>query len=100
MSTFFREKFDIILVTTALVIVGITWIQLDFEVKLEPYVFALFGSWLTVLGLRPRPNVTNTDTTNVTNTDHITADNIESATTEQGDIIGQPAPIIRKSKEE
>jgi len=86
-----RDKFDVILVTLALVIVGATWVNLGFEVKLEPYVFALFGSWLTVLGLRPRPNIT---------TDTIKAENIETANTEKGDIYTQPSSKTTKHKEQ
>ena len=82
-----RDKFDVILVTIALIVVGSTWIQLGFEIKLEPYVFALFGSWLTVLGLRPRPNIT---------TDTLRADNIESANTEKGDIFTLPTSKTTK----
>lgn len=92
---FLRDKFDVILVTIALVIVGATWINLGFEIKLEPYVFALFGSWLTVLGLRPRPNQ---NIENV-NTNSMKAENIEAANTEYGDIVGNHAPSTSTSKE-
>lgn len=94
MQQFLRDKFDVILVTVALVIVGATWINLGFEVKLEPYVFALFGSWLTVLGLRPRPNRTDIVT------DYIEAEHIDTANTEQGDIIGKPASHTTKHTQE
>ncbi len=92
MVEFLKGKFDLMLVTIALVLVFSIWINLNFEVKLEPYVFALFGSWLTVLGLRPRPNITNTDT--------IKAENIESAVTETGDIFTLPTSKAETKKKE
>lgn len=87
---FLKSKFDLLLVTVALLIVGSVWIQFNFEVKLEPYVFALFGSWLTVLGLRPRPDQRT----------NIQAENIESASTESGDVVVKTDSMITKSEKE
>jgi len=95
MLQFLRDKFDVILVTVALIVVGATWINLGFEIKLEPYVFALFGSWLTVLGLRPRPN----NNINNLTTDVVKAENIEAASTEYGDIVGTPTSSTSITKE-
>ena len=89
MYEFFKNKFDLLLVTLAFTIIFGIWIYLDFEVKLEPYVFALFGSWLTVLGLKPRPNQ-QTD---------IVAANIEKASTESGDVVLTPGTSMKTTKE-
>jgi len=80
----------ILIFTTMFMVTWILW-QPDFIPRL---IDGLVGALLLSLRINPpRPNTS-------IQTDSVQAENIEAANTEQGDIIGKPAPSLTKNPKE
>ncbi len=90
---FFHEKFDLIVIATLFAAATGIWIALGFPDQMREIVGGLFVAFLTVAGIRPRlptPPQIQTDT--------VRADYVETANTEQGDIVA--SKINEKEKSE
>lgn len=78
-----RDKFDLLLIATMFLIVFFAFksgeLDQTTQSTMRDILIALSGSFLTALGLRPRPNQ------NI-QTDTVKAQTVETATTQSGDI--------------
>lgn len=90
---FLKDKFEFIVVTIVLSILLLVWVQSGYNPEVKELLIAVFGAWLAVLRIVQKPS---TVTANTVNADGITAENIESASTESGDIIGTTGTKITK----
>lgn len=80
---FFKDKFEFLVVTVVLSIVMTVWVASNYRPDVKEFLIAVFGAWLAVLRIVQKPNIT---------TDTLNTGSLDSANTEQGDIISETAP--------
>lgn len=80
---FWKDKFEVLLVSIIFSLVFGAWVITDFRADIKEFLIAIFGAWLALLRVVQRPSQMQAGTVNA---DLITAENIESASTESGDI--------------
>lgn len=83
---FWKDKFELILVTVVLTLLIILWVNSGYRPDLKEFVIIISGAWLALLRVVQRPS---TVTAGILQTEEVTADNIEKASTESGDIINK-----------
>lgn len=89
---FFKDKFELMVVTIVFMVVFIVWINSDYRGDVKEFLIAVFGAWLTLMRIVQRPSNIQADT--------ITADSIDTAKTGTGDIISTSPPTTAiRSKE-
>jgi hypothetical protein len=100
MQQFLRDKFEVILVTIVLLLVFGSWVQSDYRSDLKEFVIIVFGAWLALLRVVQKPSTTTVAAGGTLRADSISAESIDTANTEQGDIISGDAPNTMTSNKE
>lgn len=91
-NLFFKDKFEVILVSTVFVMVFAMWVIYDFREDVKEFLIAIFGAWLALLRVIQKPSTVKTD--------YISARNIEEATTQSGDVVVVPSTKTNKKEDE